>query len=183
MFGREKKQCKDCKRKFRKKDMIMTFPDATVPDFRCVKCNTRYHEELEENRKRFEKEQAEKKINDKINTIVESYEESYGAKNEQLSKLYEKRQEILSIYNRAFDDYEEKEYRMEAKMGVHQLHSLTTYYKKERLWENTVEKAEKKYKKSLKEINLKMLDELELILNKKFCRECCTLHSGSCENS
>ena len=160
----------------------MTFPDATVPDFRCDKCNTRYQEELEENRKRFEKEQAEKKINDKLNTVVELYEESYEVKNERLSKLYEKRQEILSIYTRALDDYDAKEDQMEDEMMPHEYYSLSTANKKEKLW-NIVEKAEKKYKESLEEINLKILIDLELILNKKFCRECCTLHSGSCENS
>ena len=116
-------------------------------------------------------------INRKINDIVDEYDGKY----DQLSELYEKRHEVFAKEDVASDAYDEMDdelfHEMVTPFGDY---SKITINKKEKLWA-TYNKVHEKNVKLLDAIDMKILVELELILNKKFCRKCCILHSDICE--
>ncbi len=114
-------------------------------------------------------------INQKIKEIVDEYDGKY----DQLSELYKKRHEIFDEEYAIGDASDEKWDEIDDEipfMTDDGDYNETWLNKKEELGNATI-KALEKTKKLLDEIDMKILVELELILNKKFCRECCILHS------
>ena len=117
-------------------------------------------------------------INRKINDIVDEYDGKY----DQLSELYEKRHELENEFAAVSDAHDS----INDDITVDMLNCLTpsTYesnFNKRKIAFEIYDKKYLKFCNSLNAIDMKILVELELILNKKFCRKCCILHSDICE--
>ena len=113
-------------------------------------------------------------INRKINDIVDEYDGKY----DQLSELYEKRQELNDEFAAVSDAYDSRcdDIDDEWTPSTHN----SNFNKQMKSFE-IYDKKYLKFEDSIDAIDMKILVELELILNKKFCRKCCILHSDICE--
>ena len=118
-------------------------------------------------------------INHKIKEIVDEYDGKY----DQLSELYKKRHEIFDMEDAIVDAHDDESDEINDEIpymtdfGDENPANLNAHYK---LSDGTTKSLER-CRILLDEIDMKILVELELILNKKFCRKCCILHSDICK--